>query len=220
MSTPMIFWDVDTQRDFMEGSGALYVPGAEEIVSNLYRLSDKARELSIPIVADADDHESWDLEISGEPDFQTTFPPHCMHGTPGADRIAATEQHWTLELGHERRYPVNIRRGLDTDWPRLLLRKKELDIFSNPNTDTVLDLLRPASIVVYGVALDYCVRQVVDGLLERGYGDLVIITDATKAIYPERADLLLGRWSAGGVLLETTESFLRGLERPVRRAVG
>ena len=27
----MIFWDVDTQRDFMEAAGALYVPGAEDL---------------------------------------------------------------------------------------------------------------------------------------------------------------------------------------------
>ena len=220
MSRSMIFWDVDTQRDFMESSGALYVPGAEEIVANLYRLSETTREQSIPIVADADDHHVSDLEISLEPDYQTTFPPHCMHGTRGAGRIAATEQHWTLELGHEERSTADLRRGVETTWPRLLLRKKQLDVFSNPNTDAVLDLLRPERIVIYGVALDFCVRHVVEGLLARSHTDLVILTDATKAICPERADLLLGRWSARGVRLETTESFLRGLERTAQRAVG
>ena len=32
---PLVFVDVDTQRDFLEPTGALYVPGSTEILANL-----------------------------------------------------------------------------------------------------------------------------------------------------------------------------------------
>ena len=37
-----VFWDVDTQVDFMRADGSLYVDGAETIVSNLAALTDFA----------------------------------------------------------------------------------------------------------------------------------------------------------------------------------
>jgi len=50
----ILFWDVDTQVDFMRESGALYVPGAEEIVPTLGRLTDSARRAGVPVIASAD----------------------------------------------------------------------------------------------------------------------------------------------------------------------
>jgi nicotinamidase-related amidase len=37
MPSSLLFWDVDTQFDFMYPAGKLYVPGAETIISNLHR---------------------------------------------------------------------------------------------------------------------------------------------------------------------------------------
>jgi len=42
-------------------------------------------------VASADDHELTDPEISDEPDFEYTYPPHCLRGTPGAERVPETK---------------------------------------------------------------------------------------------------------------------------------
>ena len=36
MPSSLVFWDVDTQFDFMHPAGKLYVPGAETIISNLH----------------------------------------------------------------------------------------------------------------------------------------------------------------------------------------
>ena len=36
MPSRLLFWDVDTQFDFMHPAGKLYVPGAETIISNLH----------------------------------------------------------------------------------------------------------------------------------------------------------------------------------------
>src|SRR5919106_3391146 len=85
-----IFWDVDTQVDFMLPSGSLPVPGAVGLLPNLGRLTAGARRSGITIVHTADDHELHDEEISADPDFVETFPAHCLRGTPGADRLPET----------------------------------------------------------------------------------------------------------------------------------
>src|SRR5260370_28672211 len=96
--TPVIFWDEDTQRDFMEPDGKLYVPNAEHIVPNLEHLTQCARDRGIQIVAIMCDHTEADPEISSQPDFQTTFPPHCMRGTAGQERIPATAPRHPLSI--------------------------------------------------------------------------------------------------------------------------
>src|ERR671925_2161026 len=101
-----ILWDVDTQVDFMLPEGKLYVPGAEATAPAMRRLVEAARAAGIPHVASADDHELTDEEISDEPDFRRTWPPHCLRGTRGARKVPETEQEdpvpLTLELLPER----------------------------------------------------------------------------------------------------------------------
>src|SRR2546428_5451506 len=86
----VIFWDVDTQYDFMKADGKLFVPDADHIIGNLKRLTDYAHAHGIRIVASADDHVAGHAEISDTPDWKTTFPPHCMRGTPGQKKIPET----------------------------------------------------------------------------------------------------------------------------------
>lgn len=219
MTTRMIFWDVDTQFDFMDPDGKLYVPGAERLEKKLERLTGFARELEIPVVASADDHRLADDEIDPEnPDGETTFPPHCMHDTPGAERIEATRLDYTLVVERDGPSPDRIERGLAHPWPRVLIRKNELDVFGNPHTETVLELLDPEQIVVYGVALDFCVAKTVEGLLGRGYDSLVVVTDATAPIDSEHGDALLESWRGYGLELTTTDTLAVRLDRLSRSA--
>ncbi len=44
---PLVFVDIDTQRDFLEESGALYVPGSRSILGNLERLSRYCRRAGV-----------------------------------------------------------------------------------------------------------------------------------------------------------------------------
>jgi nicotinamidase-related amidase len=57
---PLIFVDVDTQRDFLEPDGALFISGSEVIRPNLARLTRFAREQGIPILATACAHHEGD----------------------------------------------------------------------------------------------------------------------------------------------------------------
>src|SRR5881296_1585657 len=86
----VIFWDVDTQYDFMRADGKLYVPEAETLIPRLKGLTDYAHAHGIRIVASADDHVTGHPEISDAPDWKNTFPPHCLRGTPGQKKIPET----------------------------------------------------------------------------------------------------------------------------------
>src|SRR5262245_11720479 len=79
----LVFVDIDTQFDFMDKGGSLYVPGAEEIVPNLRKLISFAKDRSVPVVASVDAHPADDPEFA-------QFPPHCVRDTPGQLKIGAT----------------------------------------------------------------------------------------------------------------------------------
>ena len=52
----VIFWDVDTQYDFIMPDGKLYVTASEKRLPNLKKLTDHARQRGIPIYGSVDNH--------------------------------------------------------------------------------------------------------------------------------------------------------------------
>src|SRR5712692_11504941 len=127
-SSKVIFWDVDTQADFMLPGGKLYVPGAEKIIPNLQRLVDAARHGEVLLVSSADAHTPQDEEFR-------QWPPHCLQGTPGQKKIPETL------TAHPRIVANRPGAELPNDLAKtqqLLLEKQRLDVFTNPNTDAVL----------------------------------------------------------------------------------
>jgi len=189
--TRRILWDVDTQVDFMLPHGKLYVPGAEETAPAMKRLVDAARAAGIPHVASADDHELTDPEIADEPDFTNTFPPHCLRGTRGAEKIPETEQDDPLPLALIP-YPPGLVPGLIAGRREILLLKKNFDVFTNPNTQAVLDALDPDEIVVFGVATDICDNAAILGFLQRGRR-VRFVEDAARGLDEERTRACHGR---------------------------
>ncbi len=84
MKDKTIFWDEDTQFDFMNPKGKLYVPGAENIIDKVSEIREYALKNDYSIIASCDWHSLTDSEISQNPDYKKTFPPHCMANEPGA----------------------------------------------------------------------------------------------------------------------------------------
>ena len=206
----VIFWDVDTQNDFMLASGKLYVPGAEEITQNLACLTEYALDKGIPIVASVDDHRLEDEEIAlKNPDFRNTYPPHCLHGTPGQEKIPATRPRDPMEIENRPYSPGEIEERVTRHHGEIVIKKQKFDVFTNPNTDRVLAALDPSNVVVYGVALDVCDRFAVEGLLARGR-KVHLVLDATRAIRPEEGGKLVQDWRSRGVGIATTSEVLEG----------
>src|SRR2546428_1346594 len=148
----VIFWDVDTQVDFMKADGKLYVPDAEQIIPNLRKLTDYAHGHGVRIVASADDHVREHPEISDTPDWKQTFPPHCMRGTPGQKKIPETALRDPLVIEPERADPTALAAKVRSHRGDILFHKHRFDVFTNANVLPVLDVLDPPDVVLYGVA--------------------------------------------------------------------
>ena len=133
-----IFFDVGTQLDFVYPAGALYVPGAENIVGNLTKLTRYAAEKSYQIIATMDAHSEDDAEFK-------VWKPHCVVGTTGQQKCAGT-------IAPE----------------QIVIEKQRLDCFSNPKLRPLLSELAADRYVVYGVVSELCVKCAALGLLETG----------------------------------------------------
>lgn len=208
MSRKPILWDVDTQVDFVLPDGKLAVPGAAAIAPAMARLVAWARQTDIVHVASADDHELTDPEISTAPDFTSTYPPHCLRATRGAQRITETEQGDPLVLSHIA-YPPGLVRELIAGRREILLLKKSFDVFTNPNADAVLDALDPAEVIVFGVATDVCDHAAIIGLLRRGWR-VAFVEDAARGLDEERTRACLAQWRDAGVRFTTSEIVAAG----------
>src|SRR5213592_2548950 len=160
-SSRIIFWDVDTQHDFMRADGKLYVPDAEQLIPNLKKLTDYAHGHGIRIVASADDHVLHHSEISATPDWKTTFPPHCLRGTAGQRKIPETALRDPLVIEPEPQNTKTLVERLRRHHGDILFHKHRFDVFTNENVPTVLDVLNPDDIVLYGVATDVCDKAAV-----------------------------------------------------------
>jgi len=199
-----VLWDVDTQVDFVHADGKLAVPDAEAAVPSMQRLVDAARAAGIAHVASADDHELTDGEISEEPDFSTTYPPHCLRGTRGAEKIAETAQADPVPLALTE-VPEKWLRGRE-----FLLLKKSFDVFTNPNADRLLVHLEPEEIVLFGVATDVCNDAAIRGLAGRGRR-VTFVEEASRGLDAARTAACTAAWRELGVRFATVDQVLAEL---------
>ncbi len=191
-SQPLVFFDVDTQVDFMCREGKLYVPGAEQIVPNLRRLMTWARENDVPVISTADAHSPDDPEFA-------KWPPHCVAGTPGQQRIPETQLP----------SPVIVpARGGEFHPPRrwagqFIVEKTTYSPEDNARFDDLLRALGPRRAVVFGVVSEYCVLATVRALRRRGF-EVDLVTDAIKSLNEEVFRSALDELTLSGVRRVTT----------------
>jgi nicotinamidase/pyrazinamidase len=199
-----LLWDVDTQVDFVHREGKLAVPDATAAVPAMERIVAAARVAGIAHVASADDHELTDSEISQSPDFERTYPPHCLRGTRGAAKIDETVQEDPVPLALTL-VPEHWLEGRE-----FLLLKKSFDVFTNPNADLLLDRLDPEEIVLFGVATDVCNDAAIRGLLERGRS-VTFVEEASRGLDRARTDRCTAAWRDGGVRFASVDEVLAEL---------
>ena len=204
-----LLWDVDTQVDFVEPGGKLYFEGAEEARPAMARLVEAARSAGVVHVASCDQHELSDPEISQDPDFASTWPPHCLLGTRGAEKIPETKQVDPLPLPLLPLPAPTLRRLLE-EGREILIPKKQFDPFTNPNTETMLDLLDPDEIVLFGVATDICDDAAVRALLRRGRR-IAFVEDASRGVDEARVAACTAAWREAGVRFTTAAEAVASL---------
>jgi len=186
MST--VFFDIDTQIDFMYPAGALYVPGAENIVDRVAALNRYAASRGIPLVSTVDAHSENDPEFAA-------WPPHCVAGTAGQQKPAAT-------LLEKREVVPNIASDLAAieGTQQIVLEKQSVDCFTCMNLPALLQRLGAQRCVVYGVVTEICVKNAAIGLLRTGRR-VELVTDAVRSLSDEASAKFLDYFTIlGGVL--------------------
>ncbi len=168
-----VFFDVDTQIDFLYPAGALYVPGAECIVPVIARLNRAAETLISTVDAHSED----------DPEFRL-YPPHCVAGTLGQHKPAATL------VG------------------QIILEKQTLDCFACAGLAPLLQSLNADRYVVYGVVTEICVKFAAMGLLKTGRR-VEIVADAVKALDETAASKMFAEFQSAGGFLTRAEAYSR-----------
>lgn len=207
----IIFWDVDTQKDFMDTDGKLYVNGAEKLKNNLEKLTQYARINGIRILGSVDFHSDMDPEIDKEnPDFSETFPPHCLKNDPGQEKIMETRSEMTLWVDPITYPQDKIIEIIEGKGP-IIFRKTQLSAFSNSNLVPIVNQLKPQKIIVYGVAIDFSIKKAIEGFLDQSNDfEIYLVIDAIEGRDEKKSRDLISQWIEKGVKSITTEGILQG----------
>ena len=184
-----IFFDIDSQLDFLYPAGALYVPNAERIIPAIARLNRFAAAHRIPVVSTTDAHTENDPEFS-------VWPPHCVAGTWGQHKAAPTLVDGRIVIPN-RQCDIALEGA-----PQIVVEKQTVDAFLAPNLARVVERLNAGRYVVYGVVTEICVLYAVRGLLKTGK-PVTLVTDAVEALTAGDSARTLEEVRAGGGTLAT-----------------
>ena len=175
-----LFWNVDTQIDFVEPEGKLYVEGAEQLKPVWKEIKLLAEKHQIHVVNTADFHWPGSNELSETPDFISTFPPHCMANTEGAEYVEETQPENALVVNWDKPFKFNSEQIKNNR--NIVIRKDAFDVFSgNPYTSAIVEKLSPETVIIYGVTTNVCVNDAVEGLSQR-VKNVLVIEDAIKEL--------------------------------------
>ncbi len=184
-----VFFDVDTQIDFVYPAGALYAPGAETIVDRVAALNRYAASHGHVVISSMDTHAEDD------PEFKA-WPPHCVPGTTGQQKPAATLLEKRVVIPNA---PCDLKiEGVQ----QVLLEKQTLDCFTNMNLAALLEKLGAERYVVYGVVTEICVKCAAFGLLKTG-GRVDLVTDAVRSLDEQQSAKMIADFTNAGGFLTT-----------------
>ena len=200
-----ILVDVDTQVDFCEPQGALFVSGAPKVMDACRALVRFAQQKNQLVVGSVDSHafNAWEFNTNITDGKPGPFPPHCVKGTPGWLKVAGTlieKSFFVPNNRHEFAAPLG--------YQALYFEKEVYSLFVNPMAEPVLKkiaLERGKPIfTVFGVATDYCVKAACEGLLKLGLGEVQLVTDAIAAVVPADGERTMAELKKAGVVMVQT----------------
>lgn len=191
--------DVDPQQGFSElCPNELPVAGALQIVDELVLNHGKAslklvsRDMHPPGAAWEAESPDRMLEPVGLPEVDIKWNPHCVVGTQGVELLPG--------LPSVREYDFQINKGIDPD-------AHPYGAFYHDQADTLstggIEFLRSNQIdtvIVGGLALDFCVKKSVEQLVGAGFKVIVNLA-STRAVFPDNAENVVRELEQKGVVI-------------------
>ncbi|MBI4910399.1 MAG: isochorismatase family protein [Acidobacteria bacterium] len=186
----MIFFDIDTQLDFLYPGGALYVPGAEKLARRIGALNHWAAANGHLVASSVDAHSEND------PEFRV-WPPHCVVGTVGQGKPAITLLDGRVVMPHEST-SVALNGA-----KQVLVEKVSTVFFHGASFQALLRAVPADKYVVYGVVTEICVKDAAFGLLKTGK-PVELVTDAAEGLNAAAVVAMYAEFTAAGGRLVTT----------------
>jgi len=189
-----VFFDIDTQIDFVFPAGALYAAGAETILPHVAKLNHYAAQRGIPVISSVDAH------AENDPEFRD-WPHHCVVGTLAQQKPAATL------LEKRAKVPNTLAAIHIAGAQQMIVEKQTFSMFSNINLKLLLDHFDADRYVVYGLVTEVCVKFAAFGLLETGKR-VEIVTDAIRPLNDTNGAQVLADFQATGGYLTTSDQLV------------
>ncbi|NUS07225.1 MAG: nicotinamidase [Nonomuraea sp.] len=182
MGTALII--VDVQNDFCEG-GSLAVAGGSEVAAAITRhIQEHGYD---HVVATRDYHIEPGAHFADAPDYVTTWPAHCVAGTPGADFHPSFDVSEVEEVFSKGSYAAAYSgfEGTSGDGAPLADWLRERGV-------TEVD--------VVGIATDHCVRATALDAVKNGLAVRVLL-DLTAGVAPATTEAALSQLKDAGATL-------------------
>ncbi|MDB5184991.1 MAG: isochorismatase hydrolase, nicotinamidase/pyrazinamidase [Candidatus Saccharibacteria bacterium] len=208
---------IDVQRGFMpaeegqrletHGFGELPVPEGEQVIPALNRLVGAYAAAGAGVFTTQDWHPHVTAHFSDQPNFTTTWPKHCVDGTPGAELhpgLVLPGRHIRFIKGFE-----PLERGEDDLSYSGYYAEDPTTGHSLPDWLTARDI---KTVILGGLALDYCVGETALDLRQKLGLEVIVALDGTRGIAEDSNASMLARFEEAGVLLSTTEALVNQLE--------
>ncbi|MDD5069107.1 MAG: nicotinate phosphoribosyltransferase [Candidatus Omnitrophica bacterium] len=163
-SPRVIFIDIDTQYGFLKKGSNLYVPKTETLLDNIKALTRLAQEKKILVISSQDTH------CSGDPEFKR-FPVHCLKGSLEHKKIKESLLGKRVVVPTDKIFHFSWLSSLVEKNDQIIIEKHIFSIFSNPNMSSLLEIIFPDTIFLYGLVTEYCGGYFKTGLCGySGYG--------------------------------------------------
>lgn len=209
-----VYFDVDTQQDFMDVKGAMYLPDAESIRSRIAVMTSWSLAKEIPVIGTVDYHYGTEKYAHREHELERNngpFPDHCMIGTWGAEKIPETICARPVQYAPHRLDNTVDDRDIGPDLRdyAVYFEKQKTDAFSNPALERFITERNVTEAIVYGVATDICVLQAITGLQERGV-KCYVLYDAVIGTSRAADTYAIKKITERGAVLQSMDDVIQG----------
>lgn len=193
---------VDIQGDYTEfKKGSLIVPGTDEAyIKAVEENTKKLKAAGYPIFATQNwhpaNHISFFTNHEGKKAFdviningkqQVLWPPHCIQNTSDAEILL-----------DNRLFNTIVKKGTDPNHDSYSGFKD--DGGKKTEMDSLLKKYKIKTVIIYGIATDYCVRATALDAVTAGY-KVILIKSLTRGVSPENSRQAIDEMKTKGVII-------------------